>query len=163
MALELSGEASRFYTLIGIHENPNGCCVRYHAHASCNTFNSICVLPYSSSQMECLIAYYMKGHIYYFCRKNNENYPMGLMQASGEIPTFWNLIHPCPPSHLVYNAHLIPNCLSFHMSLSVVMNCGAGSALHGFKWVCFFFFKLYFKHISTYTLLLRAQNATKQC
>ena len=38
-----------------------------------------------------------------------------------------------PPTHLVCNDHLIANFLSFHMSLVVVVNCGAGNALRGFE------------------------------
>ena len=38
-----------------------------------------------------------------------------------------------PPTHLVCNDHLIANFLRFHMSLVVVMNCGAGNALRGFE------------------------------
>ena len=38
-----------------------------------------------------------------------------------------------PPTHLVCNAHLIANFLSFYMSLVVVGNCGAGNALRGFE------------------------------
>ena len=36
-------------------------------------------------------------------------------------------------AHLVCNDHLIENFLSFHMSLVVVVNCGAGNALYGFE------------------------------
>ena len=75
-----------------------------------------------------------------------------------------NLISLSPPTHLVCNDHLIPNFLSFHMSLVVVMNCGAGNELHGFEISMFyFFFKLYSIHISKYILLLWEQYATKQC
>ena len=71
---------------------------------------------------------------------------------------------PPPPTHLVCNAHLIANFLRFHMSLVVVMNCGAGNALRGFEISMFYFFiKLYFIHISKDILPLRAQNAIKQC
>ena len=50
------------------------------------------------------------------------------------------------------------------MSLVVVVNCGAGNALLGFEISMFYFFlKLYFIHISKEILLLRAQNAIKQC
>ena len=42
--------------------------------------------------------------------------------------------------YLVCNDHLIANFLSFHMSLVVVMNCGAGNALHGFEISMFYFF-----------------------
>ena len=50
------------------------------------------------------------------------------------------------------------------MSLVVVVNCGAGNALRGFEIRMFYFFlKLYFIHISKDILLLRAQNAIKQC
>ena len=38
-----------------------------------------------------------------------------------------------PPTHLVCYVHLIANFLSFHMSLVVVMNCGAGNALRDFE------------------------------
>ena len=38
-----------------------------------------------------------------------------------------------PPTHLVCHVHLIANFLSFHMSLVVVVNCGAGNALRGFE------------------------------
>ena len=73
-----------------------------------------------------------------------------------------SLMHP--PTHLVCNDHLIANFLSFHMSLVVVMNCGAGNALRGFEMSMFYFFlKLYFMHISKDILPLRAQNAIKQC
>ena len=40
---------------------------------------------------------------------------------------------PPPPSHSVCHVHLIANFLSFHMSLVVVVNCGAGNALRGFE------------------------------
>ena len=56
------------------------------------------------------------------------------------------LIHS--PTHLVCNAHPIPIFLSFHMSLVVVMNCGAGN---------------YLIHISKDILPPPAQNAIKQC
>ena len=60
-----------------------------------------------------------------------------------------------PPTHLVYNAHLIANFLSFHMSRVVVMNYDAGNVLHGFEISMFnFFLKLYFMHISKYTAAL---------
>ena len=48
-----------------------------------------------------------------------------------KVPYLRSLIHP--PTHLVCNAHLIANFLSFHMNLVVVMNCGAGNVLHSFK------------------------------
>ena len=51
-----------------------------------------------------------------------------LYQASGDKPKFKNLIHT--PTHLVCHAYLIANFLSFHMSLVVVVSCGAGKALH---------------------------------
>ena len=38
-----------------------------------------------------------------------------------------------PPTHLVCKAHLKANFLSFHISLVVVVNCGAGNALRGFE------------------------------
>ena len=50
-----------------------------------------------------------------------------------------SLMYP-PPTHLVCNDHLIANFLSFHMSLVVVMNCGAGNALRGFEISMFIFF-----------------------
>ena len=69
-----------------------------------------------------------------------------------------------PPTHLVCHVHLIANFLSFHMSLVVVVNCGAGNALRGFEISMFYFFlKLYSIHLSKDKLLLRAQNAIKQC
>ena len=71
---------------------------------------------------------------------------------------------PPPPTHLVCHVHLIANFLSFHMSLVVVVNCGAGNALRGFEISMFYcFLKLYFIHISKDILLLRALNAIKQC
>ena len=73
-----------------------------------------------------------------------------------------SLMHP--PTHLVCNDHLIANFLSFHMSLVVVINCGAGNALRGFEISMFYFFlKLYFIHISKEILPLRALNAIKRC
>ena len=49
------------------------------------------------------------------------------------------------------------------MSLVVVMNCGAENAIRGFEISMFyFFFKLYFIHISKVILPLRAENAIKQ-
>ena len=73
-----------------------------------------------------------------------------------------NLMHP--PTHLVCNDYLIANFLSFHMSLVVVMNCGAGNALRGFEISMFYLFlKLYFIHISKDILPLRELNAIKQC
>ena len=69
-----------------------------------------------------------------------------------------------PLTHLVCYAHLIANFLGFHMSLVVVVNCGAGNVLHGFEISVFYFFlKLYFIHIFKGILLLWAQNAIKQC
>ena len=44
---------------------------------------------------------------------------------------FRNLIHT--PTHLVCHAYLKANFLSFHMSLVVVVNYGAGNALHGLE------------------------------
>ena len=79
---------------------------------------------------------------------------------------------PPPPhththsTHLVCNAYiyLIANFLSFHMSLVIVMNCGAGNVLRGFEISMFYFFlNLYSIHISKDILLLRAQNTIKQC
>ena len=68
-----------------------------------------------------------------------------------------------PPTHLVCNSHLIANFLSFHISLVVVLNCGAGNALRCFEISMFYFFlKLYFLRISKDILLLRAQKAIKQ-
>ena len=73
-----------------------------------------------------------------------------------------SLMHP--PTHLVCNDHLIANFLSFHMSLVVDMNCGAGNALPGFEISMFYLFlKLYFIHISKDILPLWALNALKQC
>ena len=40
---------------------------------------------------------------------------------------------PPPPTHLVCHVYLIANFLSFHMSLVIVVNCGAGNALRGFE------------------------------
>ena len=59
-------------------------------------------------------------------KKNRSRY-----QASGDKPEFRNLIHI--PTHLVCHTYLIANFLSFHMSLVVVVNCGAGNALHGLE------------------------------
>ena len=50
------------------------------------------------------------------------------------------------------------------MSLVVVVNCGAGNALHGLEISMFqSFLKLYFIHISNDILLRWAQNAIRQC
>ena len=49
-------------------------------------------------------------------------------KASDNKPEFRNLIHT--PTNLICNTYLIANFLSFHMSLVVVMNYGAGNALH---------------------------------
>ena len=69
-----------------------------------------------------------------------------------------------PPPYTVCNDHLIATFLSFHMSLVVVMNFGAGNALRGFEISMFsFFLKLDFIHISKDILPLRALNAVKQC
>ena len=68
-----------------------------------------------------------------------------------------------PPTHLFCNAHLMAKFLRFHMSLVVVVNCGAGNALHGFEIIFIFCIKLNFIHISKDILLLRAQDAIKQC
>ena len=54
----------------------------------------------------------------------------GIRQAA-RYPHYEILIHT--PTHLVCNMHLIANFLSFHMSLVVVMNFGAGNALHGIE------------------------------
>ena len=71
---------------------------------------------------------------------------------------------PHPLTHLVCNAHLIANFLSFHMSLVVVVNCGGGNVLLGFEIsMSEFFLKLYFIHPSKDILLLRTQRAIKQC
>ena len=51
--------------------------------------------------------------------------------VSGDKPEFRNLIHT--PTDLVCYAYLIAIFLSFHMSLVVVVNCGAGNALHGLE------------------------------
>ena len=73
-----------------------------------------------------------------------------------------SLMHP--HTHLVCNAHLIANFLSFHMRLVVAMNCGAGNALRGFEISnVLIFLKLYFIHIFKDIRPLRAQNAIKQC
>ena len=73
-----------------------------------------------------------------------------------------SLMHP--PTHLVCNDHLMANFLSFHMSLVVVMNCGAENSLRGFEISMFYFFlKLYFINISKDILPLRALSAIKQC
>ena len=45
-----------------------------------------------------------------------------------------------PPIHLVYNVHITANFLSFHMSLVLVVNCGAGNVLHGSEISIFYFF-----------------------
>ena len=45
-----------------------------------------------------------------------------------------------PPTHLVCNDHLIAKFLSCHMSLVVVMNCGAGNVLRGIEISMFYFF-----------------------
>ena len=61
------------------------------------------------------------------------------------------------PTHLVCNALLVANYLSFHTSLVKVVNCSAGNALCGFEISIFqFFLKLYFIHKSKDILLLRA-------
>ena len=52
----------------------------------------------------------------------------------------FNAPPPTHPTHLVCNDHLIANFLSFHMSLVVVMNCGAGNTLRGFEISMFYFF-----------------------
>ena len=65
--------------------------------------------------------------------------------ASGKKPKLWNLTHT--PTHLVCNVHLIANFLSFHMSLFVIINRGAGNVLHGIGISMFLFF-LNFIHIS---------------
>ena len=58
-----------------------------------------------------------------------------------------------PPTHLICNNHLLANFLSFHMSLVVVMNCGAGNALRGFEKSMFYFFSknLFYTYIQRYT------------
>ena len=66
-------------------------------------------------------------------KKNRSRY-----KASGDKPKFRNLIHT--PTNLIHHACLIANFLNFHMSLVVVMNCGAGNALHGFEISMFYFF-----------------------
>ena len=68
-----------------------------------------------------------------------------------EKPKLWNSTHTL--THLVCNGHLIANFLSFHMSLAVVMNCGAGNALHGFEIRMFSFFSktLFYTQIQRYT------------
>ena len=48
-------------------------------------------------------------------------------------PDFEIWCTPPPPTHLVCHVCLIANFLSFHMSLVVVVNCGAGNALRGFE------------------------------
>ena len=42
-----------------------------------------------------------------------------------------------PPEHLVWNAHIIANFLSFQMSLVIVMDCGAGNVPHAFEIILF--------------------------
>ena len=56
-----------------------------------------------------------------------------------KVPYLRSLIHPRPPTHLVCNAHLIANFLSFHMSLVVVIDCGAGNAQHSIEVSMFYF------------------------
>ena len=53
-------------------------------------------------------------------KKNRSRY-----QASGDKPEFRNLIHT--PTHLFCHDYLIANFLV------VVVNCGAGNALHGLE------------------------------
>ena len=59
-------------------------------------------------------------------KKNRSRY-----KASGDKPEFRNLIHT--PTHFVCHAYLIANFLSFYMRLVVVVNYGAGNALHGLE------------------------------
>ena len=77
----------------------------------------------------------------------------------------FNATPPPPPlTHSVCHVHLTENFLSFHVSLILVVNYGAGNALRGFKISMFYFLlKLYLIRISKDILLLRAQNAIKQC
>ena len=59
-------------------------------------------------------------------KKNRSRY-----WASDDKPEYKDLIHT--PTHLVCHAYLIANFLSFHISLVVVVNCGAGNALYGLE------------------------------
>ena len=56
-------------------------------------------------------------------------------------------------THFVCHVHLIVNFLSFHMSLVVVVNYGAGNALRGFEISMFYFFSktLFYTHIQRHT------------
>ena len=82
-----------------------------------------------------------------------------LRRAANPPKVLYLRISMHPPTHLVCNEHLIANFLSFHMSLVVVMNCGARNALRGFEISMFYFFlKLNFIHIFKDILPLRAQH-----
>ena len=59
-------------------------------------------------------------------------------QASSNIPKLWNLTHTY--THLVCNIHLLANFLRLHMSLDVVVQFGAGNALHGIEIRVFLFY-----------------------
>ena len=65
---------------------------------------------------------------------------LGERQPPPKVLYLRSLMHPPPPTHLVCNDHLIPDFLSFHMSLVVVMNYGAGNALRGFEIRMFYCF-----------------------
>ena len=113
----------------------------------CNSLKFLCVSP-KTSKSKMAANYGKKSRSWY--------------EASGDKPEFRNLIHT--PSHFVCHAHLIANFLSFHRSLVVVVNWGAGNALHGLEISMFsYFLKLYFIHISKDILLRWAQNAISQC
>ena len=95
---------------------------------------------------------------------HGQYYPIRRAANPEKVLYLRSLMPPPPPTRLICNNHLIANFLSFHMSLVVVMNCGAGNALRGFEISMFYFFlKLYFIHISKDILPLRALNAIKQC
>ena len=89
----------------------------------CNWLKFLCVSP-KTSKSKMATNYGKKNRSRYF--------------ASGKNPKLRNLTHT--PTHLVCNAHLIATFLSFHMSLVVVMNCGAENVLHGIEISMFWFF-----------------------
>ena len=97
-------------------------------------------------------------------------------QRAFAFKSCWFVRHPAPPPpkvlylrslmHPLYTLSLScpsyskSNFLSFHMSLVVVMNCGAGNTPRGFEISMFYFLlKLCFIHISKDILPLRALNA----
>ena len=141
--------------------NPHGCIVNWGRFFK---FKSTYKISFYENALEIVTykSWYCSGVV---VTKPISHVPIfAKMQHLGERQEAQILKFNAPPTHLVCHVHLIATFLSFHTSLVVVVNCGAGNALRGFEISMFYFFlNRYFIHISKGILLLRAQNALKQC